>query len=115
MLFVSISAARRSAGAAGPTTLMDTSRNPAGCSAYQCAWGYLGAQITLAADSAGVLYALWNATPSLNQPERVYFASSTTRGEIWSVKAGLSSAPLGARHTLPVIAAGSAGVVRVAW
>jgi len=97
------------------TTLMDTSRNPVGCSAYHCAWGYLGAQITLAADSAGVLYALWNATPSPNQPERVYFASSTTRGEIWSTKTGLSSAPPGTKHTLPVIAAGSAGVVRVAW
>jgi len=97
------------------TTLMDTSRDPEGCSAYQCAWGYLGAQISLTSDSAGVLYALWNASSGLNQAERIYFASSTTRGEIWSQKVELSNAPTGATHTMPLIAASSAGTVRVAW
>ena len=97
------------------TSLMDTSRTPEGCSAYHCAWGYLGAQISLASDSAGVLYALWTAASSAIHPERVYFASSTTHGETWSAKAELSNAPASAIHALPVIAASSAGTVRVAW
>lgn len=97
------------------TTLMDTSREEAGCSAYHCAWGYLGAQISLASDSAGVLYALWNATSSRNGVERVYFASSTTRGETWSAKSEVSTAAAGVKHVLPVVAAGSAGEVRIAW
>jgi hypothetical protein len=97
------------------TNLMDTSRVPDGCAAYHCAWGYLGAQISLAADAGGVLYALWTASSALNQPERVYFASSTTHGETWSPKSELSNAPPNAREAFPVIAAGAAGTVRVAW
>jgi hypothetical protein len=97
------------------TNLMDTSRVPDGCAAYHCAWGYLGAQISLAADSGGVLYALWTSSTSAGQPERVYFASSTTHGDAWSSKIELSNAPSDAREAFPVIAAGTAGTVRVAW
>jgi hypothetical protein len=107
------------------TALMDSSREPVGCSDFHCPWGYLGAQITVAADTGGVVYALWNASPAQDtffqsqsmqdQPERLYFASSTTHGETWSAKADISSAPDGASHALPVIIAGAAGVVRVAW
>ncbi len=97
------------------TNLMDTSPVPDGCSAYHCAWGYLGAQISLAADSGGVLYALWTASSALTQPEHLYFASSTTHGETWSPRTELSNAPPNAREAFPVIAAGSSGTVRVAW
>src|SRR5262249_55053743 len=46
------------------STLMDTSGAAPNCAAYHCGWSYLGAQITLAADSAGTLYSLWTASKS---------------------------------------------------
>jgi len=97
------------------TTLMDTSGAPPDCSAFRCEWGYLGAQITMASDSAGTLYALWNAGKGDKTPERIYFVSSTTAGETWSLKADISRAPAGVEHAFPALAAGSAGDVRVAW
>ncbi len=97
------------------TNLMDTSRVPDGCFAYHCAWGYLGAQISLAADAGGVLYSLWTSSASPGQPERVYFASSTTHGDTWSPKTELSNAPADAREAFPIITAGAVGTVRVAW
>lgn len=115
-LYVSHPSERRSHWA---TSLMDTSRTPSDCSAYHCTWGYLGPQITLAADSAGVLYALWNSAhnspPGEAARERIFFSSSTTRGETWSPKTELSAAPSSAKHALPVLIAGSAGVVRAGW
>jgi BNR repeat-like domain len=97
------------------TTLMDTSGAPPDCSAYKCDWGYLGAQISLASDSAGTLYALWNAGSRNGAPERVYFSSSTTAGTRWSPKLQVSSAPLGTEHGFPAITAGTANDVRIAW
>ena len=97
------------------TKLMDTSGAPPECSAFHCEWGYLGAQITVASDSGGLLYALWNAGKGDKAPERIYFASSTTAGETWSLKADVSRAPLGVEHGFPALAAGSAGAVRIAW
>ena len=97
------------------TSLMDTSGAPPDCSAFHCELGYLGAQITMASDSAGTLYALWNAGKDDKAPERIYFASSTTAGETWSLKANISHAPAGVEHAFPALAAGVAGDVRVAW
>lgn len=97
------------------TTLMDISGAPPDCSAYKCDWGYLGAQMSLASDSAGTLYALWNAGSHNNAPERIYFSSSTTAGARWSPKFEVSSAPLGTEHGFPTITAGTAGDVRIAW
>jgi len=97
------------------TTLMDVSGAPPDCSTFHCEWGFLGAQITLASDSAGTLYALWNSGVEDNSPERVYFASSTTGGDTWSPKTEVSHAPAGVEHAFPALAAGSAGDVRVAW
>jgi len=95
--------------------LMDSSGAPPECSAYQCERGYLGAQITLASDEAGTLYALWNAGVGDKAAERIYFASSTTAGAIWSPKAPVSRAPFGVEHAFPALVAGEAGDVRIAW
>jgi BNR repeat protein len=96
------------------TKLMDSSGTPAGCTTQNCEWGYMGAQISVAADAAGTLYAFWNSGPA-KQGARVYFSSSTTQGETWSAKVDVSSAPQGANHVLPTISAGAAGEVRIAW
>jgi hypothetical protein len=96
-------------------TLMDTSGAPPDCSAFHCEWGYLGAQITMASDDAGILYALWNAGKEDRASARIYFASSTTAGEIWSVKSEVSLARAGAEHAFPALTAGAAGDVRIAW
>jgi len=97
------------------TTLMDSSGAPPDCSAYQCEWGFLGAQITLASDAAGTLYALWNSGKGDKAPARIYFASSTTAGETWSPKVSVSRATAGVEHAFPAIVAGAAGDVRIAW
>ncbi len=96
-------------------TLLDVSAAPPDCSAYQCGWAYLGAQITMASDAGGTLYVLWNAATVANGPERIYFASSTSSGAIWSARADVSLAPLDSEHSFPALAAGSAGDVRIAW
>ena len=97
------------------TMLLDVSGAPPDCSAYLCGWAYLGAQITMASDAAGTLYALWNAGAVNGSPERIYFASSTTAGATWSPKTGISLALAGVEHAFPAIVAGSAGDVRIAW
>jgi hypothetical protein len=97
------------------TMLVDISGAPPDCSAYKCDWGYLGAQMSLASDSAGTLYALWNAASRNNGPERIYFSYSTTAGATWSPKLQVSSAPPGVEHSFPTITAGTSGDVRIAW
>jgi len=112
VLFISKSA---DGGRTWTTTLMDVSSAPPDCLAFHCEWGYLGAQITLASDAAGTLYALWNSGVGDRSPERIYFASSTTNGDTWSPKAEVSHAPPGVEHAFPALVAGSAGDVRIAW
>jgi hypothetical protein len=97
------------------TSLMDTSGAPPDCASYHCEWGYLGAQITMASDEAGILYALWNAGKEDKSPARIYFVSSTTAGQTWSPKSEVSHARQGTEHAFPALAAGSAGDVRIAW
>jgi hypothetical protein len=97
------------------TALMDTSAAPPDCSAYRCERGFLSAQITVAADAAGTLYAFWNSGKTDKSPERMYFASSTTAGETWSTKADVSRASAGVEHAFPALVAGEAGDVRIAW
>ncbi len=97
------------------TKTLDTSGAPPDCSAYLCGWAYLGAQMTMASDAAGTLYALWNAGTVDKGPERIYFAKSTDAGATWSVKVDVSAAPAGTAHAFPAIAAGAAGVVRISW
>jgi len=97
------------------TALLDVSSAPPDCSAQACQPEFLGAQITLASDAAGTVYALWNAGAAHGGPERIYFSSSTTSGASWSAKTGVSSAGSQVEHGFPAIAAGVAGDVRIAW
>ncbi len=96
-------------------TPLDASGSLPDCAAQQCEWGYLGAQVTLAADAAGTLYALWNAGALPSDSERLYFASSTTAGATWSPRQDVSLAPQGAEHCFPALTAGAAGDVRIGW
>src|SRR5439155_22124190 len=80
-LYISQSSDR---GATWSSTLLDISGAPPDCSAYECGWAFLGAQIMMTSDAAGTLYALWNAGSTNKGPERIYFASSTSGGAIWS-------------------------------
>jgi hypothetical protein len=97
------------------TVLLDNSGAPPDCSAEGCEDGYLGAQIALASDAAGTLYALWNAGGTNGGVERMYFSSSTTGGASWSARVDVSSAEGSVEHCFPAITAGAAGDVRVAW
>lgn len=97
------------------TTLLDVSGVPPSCNLESCEAGYLGAQIALTSDSAGSLYALWNAGASNGGPERIYFSSSTTNGASWSAHVSVSSAAAGIEHAFPAIVAGASGDVRIAW
>ena len=76
-VFVSRSA---DGGRTWTTSLLDVSSSPPECDLQHCEEGYLGAQITLASDAPGALYALWNAGEVNGGPERIYFSSSTTAG-----------------------------------
>ncbi len=102
-------------GRSWSTLLLDVSSAPPDCDAQSCETGYLGPQISLASDSAGALYALWNAGAANGGAERIYFSSSTTGGATWAERANVSSAPVGVEHSFPALAAGAAGDVRIAW
>jgi hypothetical protein len=102
-------------GATWSLTELDRSASPPDCSAFSCGWAYLGAQITVASDSAGRLYALWNAGAVNQGPERIYYATSADAGASWSPRRELSTAPAGTAHAFPALAAGAAGDVRAAW
>jgi hypothetical protein len=103
------------AGRTWSTALLDISSAPPDCAAEHCDTGYLGAQVALASDAAGALYALWNAGSANGGPERIYFSSSTTAGASWSARAGVSDAPPGVEHCFPAVTAGASGDVRIAW
>ncbi len=96
---------------------IDRSGAPPDCSAALCGWAYLGAQVTMASDANGVLYAMWNAGPvnKDKSPERIYFAKSTDGGTHWLDKVDVSTAPQGVNHAFPAIAARGAGDVRISW
>ncbi len=95
--------------------LLDVSSAPPECEAQNCETGYLGPQIALASDAAGVLYALWNAGSVSAGPERMYFSYSTTSGSNWSERASVSNAPSGVEHAFPAITAAASGDIRIAW
>jgi hypothetical protein len=103
------------AGRSWSTVLLDVSSAPPDCAAQGCEPEYLGAQIALASDAAGTVYALWNAGNAHGGPERIYFSSSTSGGASWSAKVDISAADDRVEHCFPAIAAGVAGDVRIAW
>jgi hypothetical protein len=96
-------------------TVIDTSGAPPDCSAFLCGWAYLGAQMTMSADSSGTLYLLWNAGSTAKGPERIYFAKSSNNGQTWSAKKDVSTAPNGTSHAFPAIVATDNGDIRIAW
>jgi len=102
-------------GATWTNTLVEVSGAPPDCSAYDCGWAYLGAQMTMTSDATGTLYGLWNAGTVDKEPERIYFAKSTDHGVTWSAKAEVSTAPAGTAHAFPAIVAGAANDVRISW
>ncbi len=113
---VSINMSRSGDGGRTWTTMvLDQSAAPQDCAAQGCGTGFLGAQIALASDAAGALYALWNAGSENGGPERIYFASSTTAGLTWSARTNVSGAAAGVEHAFPAIVAGASGDVRIAW
>ena len=97
------------------TLLLDLSSAPPDCEAQSCETGFLGAQISLATDAAGALYALWNAGATNGGPERIFFSSSTTAGASWSERVAVSKAVPGTEHSFPAVVAGASGDVRIAW
>ncbi len=97
------------------TKLMDVSRAAPLCPAQACSAGFLASQMALASDEGGTIYALWNAGSVTGGPERIYFSSSTDRGETWSAKVDVSDAPPDVEHCFPAISAGRADDVRIAW
>lgn len=96
------------------TALLALSSAPPDCAEQNCQTGFLGAQIALASDAAGALYALWNAGDTNGGPERMYFSSSTTGGATWSPRTTLTQV-VKAGQGFPVIVAGTSGDVRIAW
>ena len=102
-------------GATWTTKVLDISKAPPDCSAFNCGWAFLGAQAVMTSDVNGTLYALWNAGSVAKGPERIYFAKSTDGGNTWSAKADVSNAPQGRHHAFPAIAATGNGDVRISW
>jgi hypothetical protein len=96
-------------------SLLDVSAAAPGCESEECSEAYLGAQVALAADAGGTLYAAWSAGSLKMGPQRIYFSSSTNHGESWLPRVDLSSAKPGVEHAFPAIVAGNNGDVRVAW
>jgi hypothetical protein len=85
------------------------------CKEENCAEGYLGAQIVVASDSGGTLYALWNVGHIPQGSQQVYFSSSTDGGENWLPRENVATVGADADHAFPAIVAGSQGDVRIAW
>ena len=96
-------------------TLLDVSAAAPDCKDEDCGEGYLGAQVALASDADGTLYALWSAGSTAMGAQRIYFSSSTNGGESWQLRSGVSSAAAGVEHAFPAIVAGNNGDVRIAW
>jgi len=129
--FLSWASYSKAGGARGPVNLyvaksadagktwnpvqLDVSAAAPGCSTYDCGEAYLGAQIAIASDAGGTIYALWSSGSQRLGPQRIYFASSTDGGENWLPRVNISSAAKGIEHAFPAVTAGSAGDVRVAW
>lgn len=97
------------------TNPIEVSGAPPDCSAYDCGWAYLGAQITMTSDAQGTLYTLWNSNATDKAPNRIYFSKSTDAGGSWSPRVDVSTAPQGSAHAFPAIAARGSGDVRISW
>ncbi len=103
-------------GATWTSKVVDVSRAPEKCPAdYLCGWAYLGAQIVMAGDEAGNVYALSNASNVDFGPARTYFYKSTDSGTTWSSRVDVSTAGANISHNFPAIVATGNGDVRISW
>ena len=103
-------------GATWTGKVVDVSRAPEKCPAdYACGWAYLGAQIVMAGDATGNVYALSNASNVDFGPARIYFYKSTNSGNTWSSRVDVSTAGPDISHNFPAIAATGNGDVRISW
>lgn len=103
-------------GGTWTSKVVDISRAPEVCPAdYYCGWAYLGAQIVMAGDEAGNVYALSNASNVDFGPARTYFYKSTDAGATWSTRVDVSTAGSNISHNFPAIAATGNGDVRISW
>ncbi len=103
-------------GATWTSKVVDVSRAPEKCPAdYLCGWAYLGAQIVMAGDEAGNVYALSNASNVDFGPARTYFYKSTDSGTTWSSRVDVSTAGPNISHNFPAITATGNGDVRISW
>jgi len=94
---------------------LDVSAAAPGCDTYDCSEAFLGAQISIASDAGGTLYALWSSGSKALGPQKIYFSTSTNGNENWTPRVELPTAETGVEHAFPVVVAGSAGDVRVGW
>lgn len=97
------------------SAVLDSSSAAPDCAEEECGEAYLGAQVSLASDAGGTIYALWSAGGKPLGPQRIYFSSSTSAGESWLPRVDISRASHGVEHAFPTITAGRAGDVRIAW
>jgi len=95
--------------------LLDVSAAAPGCQDEGCGEAYLGAQISLASDAGGTLYALWTSGAQRLGPQRIYFSTSTNAGDSWLPRVSISLAARGVEHSFPTLVGGVAGDVRAAW
>lgn len=96
-------------------TVLDTSAAAPGCAELDCGEAYLGAQVSLASDAGGTIYALWSSGVRTHAPQRIFFSSSTNGGQNWLPRQSVSRAAAGVEHAFPALVAGRAGDVRIAW
>jgi len=71
------------AGKTWNANLLDVSAAAPGCQDEDCGEAYLGAQISLASDAGGTLYAGWTSGSKQLGPQRLYFSTSTNGGDSW--------------------------------
>ncbi len=103
-------------GATWTSKVVGISRAPEKCPAdYLCGWAYLGAQIVMAGDESGNVYALSNSSSVDFGPARTYFYKSTNAGATWSAGVEVSTAGPNISHNFPAIAATGNGDVRISW
>ncbi len=94
------------------TTLLDRSGAPYPC---DCSgWAFYGAQVTVASDPAGRVYALENVSTTDGGPGSIRFLRSIDGGRTWSAPVPIALAPASANQAFPALNA-TASMLSAAW
>ncbi len=94
---------------------IDRSREQRPCPDFAgCSSAFFGAQITVASDDNGRVYALWNASKIKAGRARLLLRWSDDNGETWSLPRNVAPKS-GVDHEFPMIDATGNGDVRIAW